>query len=325
MILTFGNSIKAIRLETKGGVFKQMKDYSSIFLRLALGISFLAAVADRFGLWGSFGQPNVAWGDFSHFVAYTGKLNWFMPSAAIPALAWAATCVEILLGVALVLGAFTRVAAFLSGWLLLLFALSMTFALGLKAPLNFSVFTASAAAFLLATCRKYSWSLDSLRKQPEGHPVKMQAGMPAIILMTVGVAVLGSWRLSATVTSNQAHETGKNTRVAISQTLPRMDGDHLEAKAIEVTYQPGASSPAHSHPCPVLAYVAEGTIRSQVNDEPERVYKVGETFYEAPNGVHRVSANASQTEPAKLIAFFVCDHEGPITVAIPASKQTNHK
>jgi quercetin dioxygenase-like cupin family protein len=104
-----------------------------------------------------------------------------------------------------------------------------------------------------------------------------------------------------------------------------MDGDHLVAKAVEVNYQPGASSSAHSHPCPVLAYVAEGTIRSQVNDEPERVYKVGETFYEAPNGVHRVSANASQTEPAKLIAFFVCDHEGPITVAVPASKQTNHK
>jgi quercetin dioxygenase-like cupin family protein len=148
----------------------------------------------------------------------------------------------------------------------------------------------------------------------------MEATVPAIVLMTVGAVALGSWRLSATVTSKQAHEIGKNPRVAISQTLPRMDGDHLEAKAIEVTYPPGASSPAHSHPCPVLAYVAEGTIRSQVNDEPERVYSVGETFYEAPNGVHRVSANASQTEPAKLIAFLVCDHEGPITVATPAWK-----
>jgi len=154
--------------------------------------------------------------------------------------------------------------------------------------------------------------------------MKMQASMPAILLTTVGVAVLGSWRLSTTVTSNQAHETGKNTRIAISQTLPRMDGDHMEAKAIEVTYQPGASSPAHSHPCAVLAYVAEGAIRSQVNEEPERVYKVGETFYEAPNGVHRVSANASQSEPAKLIAFFVCDHEGPLTVVVSDSKQTNH-
>ena len=148
--------------------------------------------------------------------------------------------------------------------------------------------------------------------------MKMHANMPAITLMMVGVAALGSWRLSST--SKQAHETGENTRVAISQTLPRMDGNHLEAKAIEVTYEPGASSPAHSHPCPVLAYVAEGTIRSQVNDEPEGVYKVGEAFYEAPNGVHGVSANASQTEPAKSIAFFVCDHEGPFTVEITASK-----
>ena len=63
-----------------------------------------------------------------------------MPSATIPILAWASTCAEILLGVALVLGAFTQVAAFLSGILLLLFALVMTFALGLKVPLSLSVF-----------------------------------------------------------------------------------------------------------------------------------------------------------------------------------------
>jgi hypothetical protein len=46
-------------------------DYSTVFLRIALGISFLSAVADRFGLWGAYGQPNVAWGEFSRFVAYT--------------------------------------------------------------------------------------------------------------------------------------------------------------------------------------------------------------------------------------------------------------
>ena len=148
--------------------------------------------------------------------------------------------------------------------------------------------------------------------------MKIKPGMLAIVLIAVGSAALGSWGLSAV--ANQAHDTGKNARVAISHALPRMDADHLDAKVIEVTYQPGASSPAHSHPCAVLAYVAEGAIRSQVNDEPERVYKVGETFYETPNGVHRISANASQSEPAKLIAFFVCDHEGPLTVAVPASK-----
>jgi hypothetical protein len=79
-----------------------------------------------------------------------------MPSATIPLLAWASTCAEVLLGVALVLGAFTRVVAFLSGLLLLLFALVMSFALGLEVPLSLSVFSASAGAFLLATCGEYS-------------------------------------------------------------------------------------------------------------------------------------------------------------------------
>ena len=146
------------------GTLKRMGDFSSVYLRLALGVSFLSAVGDRFGFWGAFGQPHVTWGDFSHFIAYTAKLNWFMPSATIPALAWASTCAEFLLGVALVLGVFTRVAAFLSGLLLLLFAVVMAFALSLQAPLSFSVFSASAGAFLLATCGEYSWSLDSLRR-----------------------------------------------------------------------------------------------------------------------------------------------------------------
>jgi uncharacterized membrane protein YphA (DoxX/SURF4 family) len=141
----------------------------AVFLRLALGVSFLSAVGDRFGFWGAFGQSNVAWGDFSHFIAYTAKLNWFMPSATIPVLAWASTLTEILLGIALILGAFTRVAAFLSGVLLLLFALVMTLALGLEEPLSLSVFSASAGAFLLATCGEYSWSLDSVLRRHLGR------------------------------------------------------------------------------------------------------------------------------------------------------------
>jgi uncharacterized membrane protein YphA (DoxX/SURF4 family) len=138
-------------------------DCSTVFLRLALGISFLSAVADRFGLWGAYGQPGVAWGDFARFVAYTGKLNWFVPTTLLPALAWASTFAEILLGFALVVGLFTRIAAGLSGMILLLFALAMTFALGIKAPLDFSVFSASAGAFLLAAYGKYPLSADALR------------------------------------------------------------------------------------------------------------------------------------------------------------------
>src|SRR5205807_7858275 len=116
--------------------WKRAADYSSVFLRVALGTSFFSAVADRFGLWGTHGSPRVAWGDFAHFVAYTGRLNWFAPPALVPFLAWATTVAEMLLGLALIIGLFTRVAALLSGMMLLLFALTMTLALGIKAPLD---------------------------------------------------------------------------------------------------------------------------------------------------------------------------------------------
>jgi uncharacterized membrane protein YphA (DoxX/SURF4 family) len=124
--------------------------YAAVFLRAALGLSFLSAVADRFGVWGAYAQPHVAWGDFSHFVAYTGKLNWFVPAPAIFPLAWVATVAETTLGVALLLGVWPRPVALLSGILLLTFAVTMSLALGVKAPLDASVFSASAGAFLLA-------------------------------------------------------------------------------------------------------------------------------------------------------------------------------
>jgi len=123
--------------------------FSSVFLRLALGISFLSAVADRFGLWGIYGQPNVSWGNYSRFVDYTAMLNWFLPAAMIPALAMIATVAETLFGLLLVLGWNTRIVALLSGALLTTFALKMTVTLGVKSPLNFSVFSAAGGALLL--------------------------------------------------------------------------------------------------------------------------------------------------------------------------------
>jgi uncharacterized membrane protein YphA (DoxX/SURF4 family) len=139
--------------------------FSSIFLRLALGISFLSAVADRFGLWGAYGHSNVAWGNYARFVDYTAKLNWFLPAAMIPALAIIATAAETLFGLLLVLGWKTRITALLSGVLLITFALTMTIALGVKAPLNFSVFSAAGGALLLATCANFPFSLDELLRR----------------------------------------------------------------------------------------------------------------------------------------------------------------
>lgn len=138
---------------------------SSVFLRFALGFTFWSAVADRFGLWGAFGEPHVAWGTFARFVAYTGKLNWFLPRTIIPTLAIVATSGEIILGLLLLLGWRTRITALLSGTLCLLFALTMTVALGIKAPLDASVFVDAGAGFLLATCAEYPLSIDHLRNR----------------------------------------------------------------------------------------------------------------------------------------------------------------
>ena len=143
--------------------------FSSVFLRFALGLSFLSAVADRFGFWGSFGEHHVAWGTFARFVAYTGQLNWFLPKGTITTLAIVATCAETVFGVLLVLGWQTRTAALLSGVLLLLFAGTMAGALGIKAPLDFSVFSASGGAFVLASCREYPFSIDRLRRGSSGQ------------------------------------------------------------------------------------------------------------------------------------------------------------
>jgi uncharacterized membrane protein YphA (DoxX/SURF4 family) len=144
-----------------------------IFLRLALGVTFLTAVADRVGLCGQFGTPNVAWGDFARFTQYTGQLNPWAPAALVPALAWAATAAELVLGVALLLGLLTRWSALLSGILLLLFASGMSMGTGIKSALNASVFSAAAAAFALAVLGPGPWSVDGLRR---GSSANRRAG-----------------------------------------------------------------------------------------------------------------------------------------------------
>ena len=107
------------------------------------------------------------------------------------------------------------------------------------------------------------------------------------------------------------------SRIAFAHALPQLDGTRLEVKVVEVTYGPGESSTPHRHPCAVIGYVLEGAVRMQVKGEPQATYKTGDSFYEAPNGVHLVSANASDKERARFLAYFVCDHQTPLSVAVP--------
>src|SRR5215472_16212068 len=86
--------------------------------------------------------------------------------------------------------------------------------------------------------------------------------------------------------------------------------------AVVVNYPPGGKSPAHHHARSafIYAYVLSGAVRSQVGDEPPKVYRVGEGFYEVPGAHHRISENASDKEPASLLAVFVVDSKDrPLT------------
>lgn len=140
----------------------KIDNLSTVILRFGLGLGFLSAVADRFGLWGAFGQANVEWGNFSRFLEYTHSLNWYLPAGMIPSLGVIATGAEILFGLLLLVGWYTRVAARLSGLLLITFATAMTIALGVKSVLNFGVLTGIGGSFLLANCRNFPFSVDEL-------------------------------------------------------------------------------------------------------------------------------------------------------------------
>jgi putative oxidoreductase len=116
------------------------------YARLALGAAFLSGIASRFGLYGK----NVGYGNFANFVEYTAEVNSFMPAFSIPFLAWSATGAESVLGIALILGVWPRSVALASAVLLALFGIAMAVSFGIKSPLDYSVFSASAAAVLLA-------------------------------------------------------------------------------------------------------------------------------------------------------------------------------
>lgn len=120
------------------------------FLRIALAAAYLSAVADRFGMWGPPGSAGVAWGSWEAFIDYVALLNWFAPASIHGVLGWIATIAEIAIAVGLLIGWRLRWVALASGILLFLFAGTMMLAHGIKAPLDYSVLTASAASLYLA-------------------------------------------------------------------------------------------------------------------------------------------------------------------------------
>lgn len=121
-----------------------------VFLRFSLAASYLSAVADRFGLWGESGAAGVFWGNFQNFNAYTHTLNPLLPELLILPLSWLVTIVEIVLGILLIFNIRPKEVGYMSAGLLALFGIAMILNLGVKVPLDYSVFTACASSLALA-------------------------------------------------------------------------------------------------------------------------------------------------------------------------------
>lgn len=117
-----------------------------IYARVALGAAFLNGIAERFGWYGK----DVGYGNYANFVKYTAQVNAFMPAWSIPFLAGAATVLEAGLGVLLIAGLWPRWTALGSAVLLAMFGTAMAISFGIWSPLDYSVFSASAAAVWLA-------------------------------------------------------------------------------------------------------------------------------------------------------------------------------
>ena len=132
--------------------------------------------------------------------------------------------------------------------------------------------------------------------------------MPALVV-AVGLALAADPPSRAVSTSEGATE-----KQIFSGKLPNVPG--MTLTVVEVDYRPGGFSAPHRHPASgfVFAYVLSGTIRSQVEGEPVGVYSAGQSWTEPPNSHHIVSANASKTEPGRLIAWVIADDGAQTTV-----------
>jgi quercetin dioxygenase-like cupin family protein len=121
----------------------------------------------------------------------------------------------------------------------------------------------------------------------------------------IGIACAAAAIASVMPARAQGH--GETVTTFFEQAITNIPGKSVVAQIVD--YAPGGTSAPHTHAKSafIFAYVVSGQVVSQVNDEPKRVYRAGESWYETPGSLHLVSRNASETEPAKLLAVIVVD------------------
>ena len=144
-------------------------------------------------------------------------------------------------------------------------------------------------------------------------------GWAMLVARTQQAGIRSTDRATAqTAGSTHGAPLRETVTVAADEPIPNLPGKRLVTHIVD--YPPGASSAPHRHARSAFfyAYVLSGEVRSQVNDGPARVYRAGETWFESPGSHHQVSANASDTEPARLLALFIVDAaDEPLTMPDP--------
>lgn len=289
----------------------QNSKFPSIYLRIAIGTAYLWEVADRLGLLGANGKPHVGWGDWAHFLAYASRVMSFLPAGVVPALATLATMGEAAFGLLLILGLFTRIAAIGSGLLSFCFACAMAISFGIDSPLGYSVFTLSAASFLLAALPDYTWSLDAWMVRRAIN--KRLASGTANVFFIAGFLFLVAAGNSA---SAQEKPKQKITEQYLLQQFLNQKGiSNRQVQMEVVNFPPGSVSPPHRHPCPTFGYLLAGELES-VFEGKHHFYHPGDAFYEKANGLHSLTRNPDPVKPAKLLVFFINEPARPNSITI---------
>ncbi len=129
--------------------------------------------------------------------------------------------------------------------------------------------------------------------------IRVSRTLLALALFTaIGV---GGWTL--------AHQAGKGevkvTQLSQREIIEQLNGKETSATVVEVTFEPGQQDSSHRHTGPVFGYVLEGEYEHAINDEPAKIYKAGETFYEPTGSLHRVARNPSGKTRTRLLAVIL--------------------
>lgn len=141
----------------------------------------------------------------------------------------------------------------------------------------------------------------------------------ALLLTTIALSDSGA---APAVAAQPDASAPANATKSRAQELMRRDVVDMPGKEVlmeTVEYPPGVSSPPHRHDAQVFVYVVEGHVVMQVTGGPRMALGPGGTFYESPSDIHSVAANASSSEPAKILVLMIKDKGKPTTRLVPAA------